>query len=227
MGISWGYHGNIIGISWGYHGDIMGISWGYHGNIMAIFCKKTSKKGQLDTTENDFPTSTLHGILMGRCLVIKMGSYPLKNGSTGKPWYSGWGFRSNFEVSQQETGMNHWRLMKIGVNRLVMASSNSLSCFDLLSDMVGFEFWSRHLCKIELIQSCEYNPGVVDFGPNVHTWSICINNHGSSWIHVQAICMDNHGLSWIIMDYHGLSWIIMDYHGLSRIIMDMYWYVGV
>jgi hypothetical protein len=26
MGISWGYHGNIIGISWG----IMGISWRYH-----------------------------------------------------------------------------------------------------------------------------------------------------------------------------------------------------
>ena len=31
MGISWGYHGDIMGISWGYHGDIMGISWGYHG----------------------------------------------------------------------------------------------------------------------------------------------------------------------------------------------------
>ena len=34
MGISWGYHGDIVGISWGYHGDIMGISWGYHGGYL-------------------------------------------------------------------------------------------------------------------------------------------------------------------------------------------------
>ena len=36
MGISWGYHGDIMEISWGYHGDIMEISWRYHGDIMGI-----------------------------------------------------------------------------------------------------------------------------------------------------------------------------------------------
>ena len=38
----------VMGISWEYHGDIMGISW-------RSFAKKTSKKSQLDTTENEGP----------------------------------------------------------------------------------------------------------------------------------------------------------------------------
>ena len=79
-------------------GDIMGISWGYHGNIMAIFCKKNVEKKSVGHDRKRGAPSSLHswefqlpclnqclfvlGILMGRCLVIKMGSYPLKNGST-------------------------------------------------------------------------------------------------------------------------------------------------
>lgn len=46
------YQRYSIKICYDCDGDIMGI---FHGDIMAIFCEKTSKKSQLDTTENDFP----------------------------------------------------------------------------------------------------------------------------------------------------------------------------
>ena len=50
MGMSSGYHGNIMGASWkpwGYHGGIMGKPWEYLAKLMETSCENMRKSWEI------------------------------------------------------------------------------------------------------------------------------------------------------------------------------------